>query len=113
MATPRSDHDPAPDRFELPVACTLAASDGAKRLARWRALFETSPPKITREPEQIVVLLGEAPGVAAELDALAAAERGCCSFAEWRVIHHRSRHELRIRASVDGLDAVAAMFHSD
>jgi hypothetical protein len=50
------------------------ASDGAERPVRWRNLFEMSPPKITREPEQIVVLLGEAPGVAAELDALTAAE---------------------------------------
>jgi hypothetical protein len=72
-----------------------------------------SAPEITREPEQIVVLLGEAPGVAAELDALTAAERVCCSFVEWHVVHDDFRHELHIRGSNDGLDAIAAMFLRD
>lgn len=113
MAQQFSDRDRAADRVELPLACSLEASDGAERLVRWRTLFEMSPPKITREPEQIVVLLGEAPGVAAELDVLTAAERACCSFVEWHVVHEGGLHQLQIRGSNDGLDAIAAMFQAD
>lgn len=113
MAQPLSDRDRTADRAELPVACALEASDGAERLIRWRTLFEMSAPKITREPERIVVLLGEAPGVGAELDSLTAAERVCCSFVEWHVIHDDAWHQLQIRGSNDGLDAIAAMFLSD
>jgi hypothetical protein len=113
MAQPLSDRDRTADRAELPLACALEAVDGAERLVRWRTLFEMSSPQITREPEQIVVLLGEAPGVAAELDALTAAERACCSFVEWHVVHDGAWHVLQIRGSNDELDAIAAIFLRD
>lgn len=100
-------------RAELPVACSLSASDGAKRLMRWRTLFEMSSPTLRRDPDQIVVAMAEAPGVAAELNALAAAERACCSFVDWHVVHTEGGHELQIRGTSEGLDAVAAMFRDD
>lgn len=82
-------------------------------MIRWKTLLEQSPPKVRREPDQIVVRLAGAPGVAAELDAMVAAERACCSFVEWHVVHGARWHELQIRGTRDGLDAIAAMFDGE
>ena len=35
--------DKMPRLDELPLACTLVATDGAARLARWRALTDAKP----------------------------------------------------------------------
>jgi hypothetical protein len=111
MAQPTIDHGGDAKPVELPIACTLEANEGAERLIRWKALLERSLPKVMREPDQIVVRLAGAPSVAAELDAIVAAERACCSFVKWHVVHDTSWHELQIRGTRDGLDAIAAMFH--
>ncbi|MGH2909698.1 MAG: hypothetical protein ACRDK8_10420 [Solirubrobacteraceae bacterium] len=113
MAQPTSD-DRGQDvsTAELPIACTLEATEGAERLSRWTALFERFAPEITREPGQIVARMPRAPGVAAELDALVASERICCSFVEWHVVDGEHWHELRIRGTGEALDAISVMFDS-
>jgi hypothetical protein len=46
--------DKMPQLDELPLACTLAATDGAARLARWRELSDARL-SVRREPDQLVV----------------------------------------------------------
>lgn len=48
-------------------------------------------------------------GVLEELEELAAAERRCCSFAEWHVIHDTEYAALHIRSDAAGLAAIAAL----
>jgi hypothetical protein len=90
---------------ELPIACTLGATDGAARLARWRAL---SAARLTaqRTPDQLIVLYRSQRGVYEEFEALAAAERECCSFAEWEVTRDAEHVVLRIRSDAQGLAAL-------
>jgi hypothetical protein len=109
MALPTAGNRSA-SQAQLPVACSLEADEGNERLARWRTLFDTWSPTVRRDPDQILVRVPEAPGVAAELEALAAAERACCSFARWQVVHDADGHELQIHGSAEGLDAIAALF---
>jgi hypothetical protein len=110
VAQPIRVDDPASNRAELPVACSLQASEGTDRLARWRTLFESSPPTVRRKPDQIAVRVAESPGVAAELEALVREERACCSFVQWHVVHDAGWHELQIQGTTEGLDAIAALF---
>jgi hypothetical protein len=45
-------------------------------------------------------------GVHEELEALAAAERECCAFADWEVARDGRHVELRIRSDAPGLAAI-------
>jgi hypothetical protein len=76
--------DRMPRLEELPIACTLGATDGAARLARWRALSDARL-SVRRTSDRLVVLYQSRSGVYEELKALVAAERECCSFARWGV----------------------------
>lgn len=98
---------------ELPIACTLDSDDGGQRLARWRALSAAATPSVRREPEALVVAYPAGSGVREELEALAAAERQCCAFAEWEVSQDTDRVVLRIASDRDGLAAIAALFGTD
>lgn len=79
------------ERTQLPIACTLDAADGGERLARWGALSSRSIPSVRRHAGELVVAYPTVPGVREELEVLAAAERQCCSFAEWEVGQTRTR----------------------
>jgi hypothetical protein len=94
---------------ELPIACTLGATDGAARLARWRALSDARL-TVQRAPDQLVVLYRSQPGVHEELEALVAGERECCSFAEWEVTRDAEHVVLRIRSDAKGLAAIGDAF---
>jgi hypothetical protein len=69
----------------LPLACTLGPDDGAARLRRWQILAEKSPPRAQRSGNMLEVRWQLQAGVKDELEALAAAERQCCSFVSWGV----------------------------
>src|SRR5436190_18140175 len=88
---------------ELPIACTLDANDGGERLSRWGALSAGGAPSVGREADALVVAYPAGHGVREELQVLAAAERECCSFAEWEVEQDADRVVLRIRSHPDGL----------
>ena len=90
---------------ELPLACTLGTTDGAARLARWRALADDRL-TVRRTPDQLVVLYRSQHGVYEELEALVAGERECCSFAEWDVTRDAEHVVLRIRSDTQGLAAI-------
>jgi len=49
-------------------------------------------------------------GVREELDALTAAERQCCSFADWEVTQEGEHVVLRIASDTDGIAALAELF---
>jgi hypothetical protein len=95
---------------EVPIACTLGADDGGERLARWRALWASGIPSVGREADALVVTFPAGRRVREELEALAAAERRCCAFAEWEVEPEVDHVVLRIRSHPDGLAALSALF---
>jgi hypothetical protein len=97
---------------ELPLACTLLDTDGAARLARWRALSDARL-GVQRLPDELVVRYRPQPGVAHELEALVAAERECCSFADWQLTQDSEHLLLRIRSDAQGLAAIVGAFGGD
>jgi hypothetical protein len=103
------DQDTMPRLDELPTACSLGATDGAARLARWRAL---SGARLTvrRTADRLVVLYQARSGVQEELEALVAAERECCAFANWEVSRDSEHVVLRIRSDPQGIAAIVAAF---
>jgi hypothetical protein len=82
-------------------------------VVRWKTLLESSVLELKREPDRIVIRVVRAPGIAAELDALVAAERTCCPFVEWHLVEHERSHELQIRGTREGLDAIAGLLYSE
>lgn len=98
-------------RNELPVACSLEAVDGAARMGRWRALSGARI-DMRHEPDQVVVVYEPRSGVHEELEALVAAERECCAFAEWELTRAPESVTLRIRADAQGLASIVAAFGS-
>lgn len=96
-----------PDPVELPVACSLQAVEGAERVARWRVLHDRAIPEVQREPGRLVIRYPRLAGVSQELEALVSAERTCCAFADWRLKPEGDTVVLEIRASDEGLEALA------
>ena len=76
---------------------------------RWQALADRRV-GVRRDPHQVVVLYRPGAGVREELDALAAAERECCSFAEWDVTQDTDHIALTIRSEPHGLAAITELF---
>jgi hypothetical protein len=101
--------DTLPRLDELPIACTLGATDAAARLARWRALSEARL-SVRRTADRLVVRYEPRSGVHAELDALVAAERECCAFAKWEVSRDSKHVVLQIRSDAHGIAAIADTF---
>ena len=99
-----------PRAIDLPIACTLDASDGAARLARWKALANIGSPSVQRVGNELLVEYEAAPGVTQELEALVVAERNCCSFAIWEIKPDPGHVILRIRADPAALDALTELF---
>jgi hypothetical protein len=79
-------------------------------MARWRALAADHLIGVRRETHQLVARYATEPAARAELDTLAAAERDCCSFAEWDVRQDADDLILCVRAEPDGVAAIAALF---
>ena len=101
---------------ELPLACTLGPDDGAARLRRWRALAAKSPPRAERSGNTLEVRWQLQAGVKDELQALAAAERQCCSFLRWTVSSEGADAILRVTADESGrsdMAPIAALFGAD
>jgi len=99
----------------LPTACTLGPDDGAARLRRWSILIEKSPPSTRRDGRMLEIRWQADAGVRDELEALAAAERECCSFASWIVSTDGGDIVLRVAAdptSPDDIAPIAAVFQA-
>jgi hypothetical protein len=64
------------------IACTLTRNDLAERRARWQALAARSLVGIDETETGLRLRFA---GERSELEALAALERDCCSFATWTI----------------------------
>jgi hypothetical protein len=93
----------------LPVACTLGAGDGAQRMQRWEALSLRGRPSARRDGHRLVVAYRAEPGVRGELEALAGAERQCCSFAAWDVSQQGDQVILCVASDPGSPDDVAGI----
>jgi hypothetical protein len=90
-----------------PVACSLGQSDLAGRAGRWRTLTGRALSRVSPTPRGLLLVFGAGPGVADELEALAAMERDCCAFATWSV--RADGGEITLEVSGDGDEAVTAI----
>ncbi|CAN5432328.1 hypothetical protein BH23ACT6_BH23ACT6_17830 [soil metagenome] len=100
-------------RGELPVACTLGASDGPSRLQRWQHLHQVAVPVAQLTDGELEVRYQSGPGVLAELQKLVADERVCCAFVSWAVTEDNGQPVLRVTAppgSPQEIEPIAAMF---
>ncbi len=94
---------------ELPVACRLGPEEGSARLRRWKALADRGRPIARRDGDRLEVRYAAEAGVLHELEALAAAERRCCSFVSWSVTRDGDRAVLHVTADASAPDRVAAI----
>ena len=93
----------------LPISCTLGPNDGAARMRRWQALADAFPPTARRHGNRLEVRYEDGPGVRAELEALAAGERDCCSFLTWEVDPGRDKVVLHVSADPERSDDLTAI----
>lgn len=107
------DRSSAGQRDELPVACTLDASDGPSRLQRWQNLHLVAIPVAQLTNGELEVRYQSGPGVLAELQKLVASERVCGAFVSWVVTEENGQPVLRVTAPPDSpqdIEPIAAMF---
>jgi hypothetical protein len=98
---------------DLPLACTLGATDGAERSRRWRQLAADASPVARRIEGRLEVRYQPGPGVLDELRALATAEAECCSFVAWTVTERAGDPTLVVSAPADkpeNVEPIAALF---
>jgi hypothetical protein len=76
-------------------------------MQRWQSLAEEAHPVARRSGPQMVVRYRPGPGVREELEALAEAERRCCSFVTWEVAEDGGHPLLRVSAKPESPDDVA------
>lgn len=110
------DSADSPDLVELPIACTLGPDDGAARMRRWEALSARGRLSAQRSGHLLEVRYQPVPGLREELHALAAAERHCCSFADWEVSQEGDQVVLHVVADPgrpDDIAAITVLFQAD
>lgn len=91
----------------LPVACTLGASDGARRLEDWRRLVADAFAGRDHTTGRLLLTFRDLPSVGPELERLVAAERECCAFLSWNLIRAGNTWQLEITGDDDGLQALS------
>ena len=93
----------------MDIACSLSPTALASRGERWRRLIARSGLGRDETPDGLRLRLRADPGAAAELTALAAAERKCCPWAEWAVEPGDGEIALVVRSSGAGVAALHTM----
>ena len=94
----------------MDIACTLSSTALASRRGRWSRLITDSGIARETTTDGLRLRFRAGPGTAAELCALAAAERDCCAWAEWSVESAGEEVTLHVRSAGDGAAALHAMF---
>jgi hypothetical protein len=82
---------------------------------RWEALSARGHVSARRRGHLLEVRYEPVPGLREELQALAAAERACCSFADWQVTQAEDHVVLHVAADPgrpDDIAAIAALFRA-
>jgi hypothetical protein len=95
----------------LPIACSLDAADGARRMEQWRRLGEHAQLDAHRDGHTLAITYR--PLALAELQRLVEAERSCCSFLAWSLSPSPDRVVLTIQADDAGdpeLSRLAGLF---
>jgi hypothetical protein len=90
----------------LPIACTLGASELRARLVEIGALGREALVSAGTTRAGAVLRFRPAPGIRARVDAIVAAESGCCPFLDFTVDHGERETVVRISAPEDGAPAV-------
>jgi hypothetical protein len=98
---------------ELPLACTLDAAAGERRLTQWRRVGKQA--KIASAFSGRTLAVTYRPQARSLLEELVAAERGCCSFLDWSLEESPERVVLTIRSDESGepeLSRLARLFEA-
>ena len=107
------DPSDAAQHGELPMACSLGASDRPARLQRWQHLAPDRSPDHSTHHGELEVRYQPGPEVLAELQDLVAEERVCCAFVRWAVTEDSGQPVLCVTAqpgSPQDIEPIAAMF---
>ena len=91
----------------LPVACTLGAADGAQRLDEWKRISGAAGMGREVTAGRLVLRFRGSPDVGEELERLVSAERLCCSFLGWDLVHVEGKWRVEISGSEDELRSLS------
>jgi len=94
----------------MDIACSLSSTALDARRERWHRLLAGSGLGRDETPDGLRLRFRPDPDAAAELTALAAAERECCAWADWSVERGDGELVLVVRAAGAGVTALHAMF---
>jgi hypothetical protein len=90
---------------ELPIACSLSATDLSARLAEIADLGRAALLDVRHQPGRAELRLAALAGTRRRVDAIAAAESRCCPFLVMRVTEEPDAVILTVEAP-DGADVV-------
>ena len=90
---------------QLPIACTLGASQGNAQMTAWRELDSAYALGRKRTGDEIVLEYAKSDDSITRLESLVAIERKCCAFVLWEAEHSGPRLRLVITGTGDALDA--------
>jgi hypothetical protein len=83
---------------EVPIACSLTASEARERVERWRKLVQDARLRSLSGDGYAATAFRNEPAVRAELEALASAERECCAFLQFDLRKSKAELVLRVTA---------------
>jgi hypothetical protein len=92
------------------VACTLSAGDLAAQAGRWLQLRRSAQRTREEAEDGLRVTFDDTPDAEAELQALVAVERECCSWASWDVFREKGTLVMQARSTDHGVEALHGMF---
>jgi hypothetical protein len=96
--------------MKTPVACTLTKEDLESQRERWiQVCAEAGTARVETE-DGLRLVFADKPGVADELNALAAVENECCSWARWTVLRRGQTLFMEARSRREGIAALHGMF---
>jgi CelD/BcsL family acetyltransferase involved in cellulose biosynthesis len=83
-------------RDDLPVACTLGASDRHERVAAWHALGGDALTATAAAPDSFEARFDDTDEIRARIEHLLALERQCCAFLSFELERRDGAAILRI-----------------
>jgi hypothetical protein len=95
---------------ELPVACSLTGPQAAERAEEFRELARRALAGRDRRDGALLLRFRSEPGVAEQVEDLAARERECCPFLEVEVGAREGEVELSIAADPEARSVLDAFY---